>query len=310
VRAPVKLLLWLITGISALCVMLVALLFFVDVNLYRDRIEQHVSTAFGRDVVLLGPLGLEPSLATVDKFDIRVSLLPLLRGDLDVVSLEFHGVDLLLEKTADGANNFTFAGSGEIAFAGPDGPVKRLRMARVTARKVPGEPVELEAHTAVNAIPVALALRGEALDYGQPDGPWQLTLSGTIGDLSLQVDGRIAQPTDWRHGEYRLDLKGRHLDDLETISGYPLPEAEPVALGANIRLNLDEFIELDDIRGNMGSSAALGADSSPAHHPLATGIATTVCRRYGDRPSADTRHRRDRNVTRQSAAGYRSPGRH
>jgi uncharacterized protein involved in outer membrane biogenesis len=43
VCAPVKLLLWLIAGIGAVCVMLVALLFFVDVNLYRDRIEQHVS---------------------------------------------------------------------------------------------------------------------------------------------------------------------------------------------------------------------------------------------------------------------------
>lgn len=295
-RAPVKLLLWLVAGISAVCVLLVALLFFVDVNLYRDRIEQHVSTAFGRDVVLQGPLRLEPSLAprfvvnglkitnpdwasrpflaTVDKFDIRVSLLPLLRGDLEVVSLEFHGVDLLLERTAAGANNFTFASSGEtaalpaiehlslhdamIAYAAPDGPVKRLRMARVTARKVPGQPVELEVHTAVNAIPVMLALRGEAQDNDQPDGPWQLTLSGTIGDLSLQVDGRIAQPTDWRHGEYRLDLKGRHLDDLETVSGYPLPEAEPVALGANIRLNLDEFIELDDITGHMGSSDLQG----------------------------------------------------
>ena len=295
-RAPVRLLLWLVAGISALCVMLVALLFFVDVNLYRDRIEQHVSTAFGRDVVLQGPLGLEPSLAprffvnglkitnpdwasrpflaTVDKFDIRVSLLPLLRGELEVVSLEFHGVDLLLEKAADGANNFTFASSGEtaalpaikhlslhdamIAYAAPDGPVKRLRMAQVTARVVPGQPVELEARTAVNAIPVTLALRGEAQNNGQPDGPWQLSLSGTIGDLSLQVDGRIAQPTDWRHGEYRLDLKGRHLDDLETVSGYPLPEAEPVALGANIRLNLDEFVEVDDIRGNMGSSDLQG----------------------------------------------------
>jgi uncharacterized protein involved in outer membrane biogenesis len=135
VRAPVKLLLWLVAGIGALCVLLVALLFFVDVNLYRDRIEQHVSTAFGRDVVLQGPLGLEPSLtprfvvsglkianpdwasrpflATVDKFDIRVSLLPLLRGDLEVESLEFHGVDLLLEQTADGVNNFTFDSSGE-----------------------------------------------------------------------------------------------------------------------------------------------------------------------------------------------------
>ena len=119
VRASIKLLLWLFTGISTLVAVLVTLLFFVDVDVYRGQIEHHVSTAFGRDVVLEGPLSLEPSLtprfavnglkianpdwasrpflAAVDKFDIRVSLLPLLRGDLEIVSLEFHGVDLLLE---------------------------------------------------------------------------------------------------------------------------------------------------------------------------------------------------------------------
>jgi uncharacterized protein involved in outer membrane biogenesis len=126
VRASIKLLLWLFASISALLAVLVALLFFVDVNLYRTQIEQHVSTAFGREVVLEGPLNLEPSLtprftvsdlkianpdwasrpflATVEKFDIRVSLLPLLRGDLKILSLEFHGVDLLLEEAPDGSN--------------------------------------------------------------------------------------------------------------------------------------------------------------------------------------------------------------
>ena len=65
VRASIKLLLWLFASISTLVAVLVALLFFVDVNLYRAQIERHISTAFARDVVLEGPLSLEPSLTSL-----------------------------------------------------------------------------------------------------------------------------------------------------------------------------------------------------------------------------------------------------
>jgi uncharacterized protein involved in outer membrane biogenesis len=160
----VKLLLWLFAGTSILLAVLIALVFFVDVNLYRAPIERHVSTAFGREVVFGGELSLEPSLrprfaingvritnpdwasrrflAVVDRFEIRVALLPLLRGELEIDSLEFHGVDLMLEQAADGANNFTFATSGgpaalpavehialydaTIAHTAADGPLREL----------------------------------------------------------------------------------------------------------------------------------------------------------------------------------------
>lgn len=53
-----NLLLWLLAGIGTLLAVLAALLYFVDVNLYRDRIAQQISTAFGREVVLEGYLSL------------------------------------------------------------------------------------------------------------------------------------------------------------------------------------------------------------------------------------------------------------
>ena len=295
-RASIKLLLWLFAGISTLAAVLVALLFFIDVNLYRGQIERHVSTAFGRVIILTGPLSLEPSLtprfavnglkitnpdwasrpflALVDKFDIRVSLLPLLMGELQIISLEFHGVDLLLEEAADGANNFTFSASGQptvlpaighlslhnaaIAYAAAEGPVRRMHMEQVTARKVPGQPVELEAHTAVNAVPVTLSLHGEPPDDGQVDDAWQITLLGEAGDLSLRVEGSVADPTDWHQGAYRLALKGRHLDDLETLSGYALPESGPFKLGANIRFRLDEYLAVSDFTAHIGGSELHG----------------------------------------------------
>jgi len=292
VRAPVKLLLWLIAGMSALVAVPLALLLSIDIDVYRCQIERHVSTAFGRDIVLEGALSLEPSLtprfvvngvkianpdwasrpflATADKFDIRVKLLPLLRGELQIVALEFHGIDLLLEKAPDGSNNFTFGAAAEptalpaierlslydatIAYAAVEGPVRRLHMAQVRARKVPDQPVELEAQTTVNAVPVTLSLHGEPPGDEHPHTPWKITLFGEAGDLSLRVEGRVADPTDWRQGEYRLALKGRQLDQLETLSGYPFPAAGPYKLAAKFLFKLDDYLAVSDFSAQLGDS--------------------------------------------------------
>lgn len=297
VRTSIKLLLWLFAGTGTLLAVLVALLYFVDVNLYRDRIEQQVSTAFGREVILEGALSLEPSLsprftvnglkisnpdwasrpflAVVDKFDIRVSLLALLRGDLEIIRLEFHGVDLFLEEAADGDNNFTFGGSGEaaalpsiesmslydasIAYATPGNPVRRLHLAQVTARKVPGQPVELDADTTLNALPVTISIRGEPQVDGQPNGPWHVTLLGESGGISLRVEGSLADPADWHQGEYRLELSGRHLDNLETLTGVTLPEAGPYKLGANIRFSLNEYLTVSDLSTQLDDTDISGS---------------------------------------------------
>ena len=61
-REPRKLLLWLLAGMGLPAALLLALPFLIDVNLYRSQIEQQVSSAFGREIRLEGPLKLEPSL--------------------------------------------------------------------------------------------------------------------------------------------------------------------------------------------------------------------------------------------------------
>ncbi len=294
-RASIKLLLWLVGGTGALLVALVVLLLFIDVSLYRTQIENHASRAFGRAVVLEGPLGLEPSLtprlavkglkianpdwasrpflAMVDKFAIRVGLLPLLRGELEIMWLEFHGVDLLLERGPDGANNFTFGTSDEpaalpaiehmalsdvtVAYAAAEGPLRRLHLQRLTARKVPNQPLELDMQAEVNTLPVTLSLRGEPPSDSQP-GPWQITLRGEAGDLSLRIAGSMADPSDWRQGEYRLDLKGPRLKTLEALSDYPLPEVQPFALSTNIDFKLDEYLTVTDLAARLGNSDIQG----------------------------------------------------
>lgn len=296
-RKFLKLLLWLLAGVSSVLLTLVALLFFVDVDHFRPQVQKQVSNALGREVLLEGPLTLEPSLtpgftasglrisnpawasrphlASVDKFDIRVALLPLLDRKLEIVSLEFHGVDLQLEVTEEGENNFTFPTSDEpgpapavermslhdvtIGYLLPGLLLRSVHLAQANARTVPGEPIEIDAQTEINAVPLKLTLQAEPLTEPTTQGSWKTTLVGEIGNLSLRLVGRVGDPGDWDHGQYQLHVEGPDLDDLEKLSGLDLPETESYELDAKVGFDLDDYLKIDEFTASIGSSDLSGS---------------------------------------------------
>jgi AsmA family protein len=115
-------------GVLALALAVFALSF--DLNQYRRPLEAAASKTLGRAVTLGGPLALtvslsptitaeqvrianpgwasRPHLAEAARAEIQIDLLPLLRGQLVVRKIGLDGIDLLLESTADGTNNWTF----------------------------------------------------------------------------------------------------------------------------------------------------------------------------------------------------------
>lgn len=119
----------IVGGVVALVVvLLLGVWLFVNPNSYKGRIAQEVKTATGRELALpgdiklsvfpwialeLGPaslgnppgFGAEPFVA-VDHVALRVKLMPLLRGQLEVGKLEIDGIDLRLKKNAQGKGNW------------------------------------------------------------------------------------------------------------------------------------------------------------------------------------------------------------
>jgi len=119
----------IVGGVVALVVvLLLGVWLFVNPNSYKGRIAQEVKTATGRELALpgdiklsvfpwialeLGPaslgnppgFGAEPFVA-VDHVALRVKLMPLLRGQLEVGKLEIDGMDLRLKKNAQGKGNW------------------------------------------------------------------------------------------------------------------------------------------------------------------------------------------------------------
>ncbi len=125
-----------LAGVAGVVLLFVALLLiprFVDLQTYKPMIEERVSAATGRPFALGGDLKLslfpwaglslsdlrlgnppgfsEKDLLTVEGFDVRVKLLPLLFRDIQVQRFVLKGPRLVLERLENGRGNWEGIGA-------------------------------------------------------------------------------------------------------------------------------------------------------------------------------------------------------
>jgi uncharacterized protein involved in outer membrane biogenesis len=132
-------------GLVGLLVLLVALILigpsFVDWNAQRERIAQEARRMTGRELIIDGDISLailpapalsvqqvrlanvaggsKPTMAELSELRIRIALLPLLKGQVQVESLQLVEPRILLEVLADGRRNWDFGmGAPDAAQAG------------------------------------------------------------------------------------------------------------------------------------------------------------------------------------------------
>jgi AsmA protein len=120
-------------GVVLLVVALLLIPIFVDLQTYKPMIEERVSAATGRPFALGGDLKLslfpwaglslsdlrlgnppgftEKDLLTVEGFDVRVKLLPLLFRDIQVQRFVLKGPRLVLERLKNGRGNWEGLGA-------------------------------------------------------------------------------------------------------------------------------------------------------------------------------------------------------
>jgi AsmA protein len=147
-----RLILWAAGGVGALLVLAVlaiaALLWWVDPNVYRSRIQTAAGEALGRPVTLTGDLrwnigrriaiesrggsianapgfGAEP-FARWEQLRFGLAALPLLQGQILIDRVEIDGLQLDLQRDAAGMNNWQFGGAAQ-ADAASTSPAVQLR---------------------------------------------------------------------------------------------------------------------------------------------------------------------------------------
>jgi uncharacterized protein involved in outer membrane biogenesis len=131
----------ILIAVGALLVLAVAAILivpsFIDWNGYKAQIESEARKQTGRNLSIDGDISLAllpapklsvkgvrfanaeggsaPDMATLESLDVRVALLPLLSGKIQVTSLTLVKPTILLEKLPDGHGNWEIAPAGETA---------------------------------------------------------------------------------------------------------------------------------------------------------------------------------------------------
>ena len=174
----------------------------------------------------------------VEKIGVQVALFPLLRGELTVLDVLFTGVEVFIEEGPDGSNNYTFGDSGGsreprglpsieelkiqdaiIYHRSADASMNRYEIAEARLWNIPGQPERIEAKGFARGMPYTILFAADTpAELSGPQNPWSVRLDMQGPDMSLAVEGRMAQAFAWNKFDYRITISGKQVDSKEYSS--------------------------------------------------------------------------------------------
>ena len=253
-----------------------ALVYLVDWNQQKDRIQNLVRTHTGRDLEIAGDLepsvfpwagisigGIELSnaegfgdepFARIAAADVKVELLPLLRRAVNVRTVTLDGLELNLERAADGTTNWDDLTGGTTTTTtttdAPDGSDAEVvtevegNNATIAALAVGGIEISdanvswTDAQGGLDATLVDFDLSTGAIALAEPfDLTTDFSVASESLDLAAAVQGRGEVTLDLENQRY--SLAGFRLDTTATGPSFPGGELA-AGLGADIVAALGE----------------------------------------------------------------------
>ncbi|MFO8090820.1 MAG: AsmA family protein [Desulfatiglandaceae bacterium] len=214
---------WVGIGVLAFCVVIIAALLlipmFVDIQDYKPRLETMVSEKTGRDFSIGGNLELslfpwagisfsdlklgnpegyqEKNFLSIESFDARVKLLPLLSNNIQVKRFIIDGPHLVLEKSADGKSNWEGFGESRqpkektVPVTKEEDrsdvlPVKSLQVQEFSVKNGTIVVIDDAAGTRKTLSDLNLELQNVSLDK-----PVGISFSGNLDGQPLSIDGSL-----------------------------------------------------------------------------------------------------------------------
>lgn len=304
-------------GIVLLATLAVAVIAFAyfDWNRAKPWLNERVSSALGRSFAIGGDLSVEwrrhadpqagwrgwipwPELAATDvrignpagfkaggdmaaigKIMFSMNPLPLLKKKIVVSELLLEGASLDLERSATGANNWTFAAAGPQAW--------QFELDSLVLNKATVHLKDAVRHADVTLHADTLAGK-DAADYsikwslagtfdkqpvsgsGRAGGvlslrtqlkPYPIDADVHVGKTSIKFTGTLTKPSDLAALDMRLRLSGASMAQLFPLLGVPLPETPAYTTDGHLTAVLDKsggIWTYEKFTGKVGASDLAG----------------------------------------------------
>jgi uncharacterized protein involved in outer membrane biogenesis len=291
------------TGIllGSVAIILLLALTFMDWNLFKHPIERMASAKSGRTVTIAGNLNVHiwswtPSvrvdgltignppweanrpMAKVDRLEVRLKLLPLLKGDVILPRVALFKPDVYLHQDKSGRANWTFENKAptNAPASGPnrlpvvrdlliqDGKltltddIRRLKVdgtiqAHEQKTREDPTPFRIQGTGTINDQPFELRVAGGPLVNLDPQHPYPFNLRIKAGDLQVLSDGRVLKPFDLGGLDFEVTFSGTDLAEGFYLTQLALPNTAPFKLHAHITRN-GMRVAVSDIQGTVGES--------------------------------------------------------
>ncbi|MBT3330271.1 MAG: AsmA family protein [Rhodospirillaceae bacterium] len=286
----------------------------LDMDTYRPEIAKAAKDATGRTLKLEGTLSLavsltptvsgegisfanatwgsRPQMLTLRRFEVQLSLIPLLFGDIQINRLILIEPDILMETDKNGKGNWVFdeaaaakseteaadEGAGAIPHIGElqiknglltyndgvSGETIKVKLTSIEADAAStSDPLNFVVQAAYNDMPVKLKGKAGPLKNAMdPVAPMQVDLLAEVLGLKIGVKGAAQVPT--KTVDATIDISASDLSGLQPLAGDGVPANLPLKLTAAVRAAGDKatITDLKLALGNSDLAGNISVDSS------------------------------------------------
>lgn len=316
---PRRILKWGGLALATLTILLIAGALAFQWNWLKGAIQDRASSAVHRDVAIEGDIDGEWSLVPritisglrvanaawakpeemlrVDRLELRIDLLELLKGSVVLPEVSIVGGELHLQKNAQGETNWNFAPVSEAGAAAeatlPDERAEFPEIGRLTIERSkftyndPSREIDFDgqitqakgegqaAQDTVSLVgkgtleerPLTIRARGASvIQLRDEAAPYPVNIELSVGDTHIAFDGSL-NPLQPGTFDIALDLSGPSLSELFPVFGIPLPPTPPYSLTGRLKRNGANWT-VDGLDGRVGDSDLTGnltidADRAP-----------------------------------------------
>jgi uncharacterized protein involved in outer membrane biogenesis len=284
-----------------------AMVIYAGSSAFRGEVEKRAGVALGRELkigdlqlnwswapriqlreVLIGGAAEDaPPLLEAAAIDLRIRLLPLLRGEVVLPHLQLEQPKLVLHVDDKGVPNWSFAKNPAAATAAEvatpderaeapvigeliikdgkfkyDDDAKDLQLegaiSTATGEAEKTESIKLDAKGKLQGKAMKVEfVGGSILALRDNDTPYPLDLSASYGGTEVTVKGTATDPFKLEAADIDLTLKGPDLSEIFPLLGVPAPPTPPYNLKGNL-VREGETWHFTKMQGRIGDSDVAG----------------------------------------------------